>query len=83
MNVSLENSITTTNSHSASDERKQSPPAFLDLADSVRSPVSFVFVFPQRTLQQAARLGSNMPDMSAVSFSHDSQLPAGIHSFAV
>jgi hypothetical protein len=35
------------NTSSPSDERKQSPPAFLDLADS------------------AARLGSNMPDMSA------------------
>ncbi|KAG5715907.1 Pumilio domain-containing protein C6G9.14 [Termitomyces sp. T112] len=47
MNTSLENSITTNNHHPASGERKQSPPAFLDLADS------------------AARLGSNMPDMSA------------------
>lgn len=46
MNTSLENSISTDNVPS-SDQRKQSPPAFLDLADS------------------AARLGSNMPDMSA------------------
>ncbi|KAJ3879349.1 ARM repeat-containing protein [Lentinula edodes] len=37
----------TDNTSSPSDDRKQSPPAFLDLADS------------------AARLGSNMPDMSA------------------
>ncbi|KAJ3843525.1 ARM repeat-containing protein [Lentinula raphanica] len=37
----------TDNSTSPSDDRKHSPPAFLDLADS------------------AARLGSNMPDMSA------------------
>ncbi|KAF5377307.1 hypothetical protein D9615_006384 [Tricholomella constricta] len=47
MNTTLENSISTTNRHPASNDRKQSPPAFLDLADS------------------AARLGSNMPDMSA------------------
>ncbi|KAF9535778.1 armadillo-type protein [Crepidotus variabilis] len=37
----------TTDNHTTSDERKNSPPAFLDLADS------------------AARLGSNIPDMSA------------------
>ncbi|RDB28480.1 Pumilio domain-containing protein C6G9.14 [Hypsizygus marmoreus] len=43
----MDNSISTTNHRPASNERKQSPPAFLDLADS------------------AARLGSNMPDMSA------------------
>ncbi|KAF8060978.1 ARM repeat-containing protein [Lyophyllum atratum] len=47
MNTTLENSISTNNHHPSSNERKQSPPAFLDLADS------------------AARLGSNMPDMSA------------------
>ncbi|KAJ7151565.1 ARM repeat-containing protein [Mycena filopes] len=48
MNPALENSTNspTDNMHSP-DERKQSPPAFLDLADS------------------AARLGSNIPDMSA------------------
>uniref|UniRef100_A0A0W0FA96 Putative ARM repeat-containing protein n=1 Tax=Moniliophthora roreri TaxID=221103 RepID=A0A0W0FA96_MONRR len=48
MNPSLENSTSPIdNSTSPSDERKQSPPAFLDLADS------------------AARLGSNMSDISA------------------
>ncbi|KAF9456801.1 armadillo-type protein [Collybia nuda] len=47
MNTTVENSISNTNRRPSSDERKQSPPAFLDLADS------------------AARLGSNMPDMSA------------------
>ncbi|GLB36562.1 putative pumilio-family RNA binding repeat [Lyophyllum shimeji] len=47
MNTTLENTISTNNHHPASNDRKQSPPAFLDLADS------------------AARLGSNMPDMSA------------------
>lgn len=47
MNISSENSNISTDNISPSDERKQSPPAFLDLADS------------------AARLGSNMPDMSA------------------
>ncbi|KAL0576379.1 hypothetical protein V5O48_005600 [Marasmius crinis-equi] len=48
MSTSLEISISPTdNSSSPSDDRKQSPPAFLDLADS------------------AARLGSNMSDISA------------------
>ncbi|KAF9454952.1 pumilio-family RNA binding protein [Macrolepiota fuliginosa MF-IS2] len=47
MNNSLENISPATDNHTASDDRKKSPPAFLDLADS------------------AARLGSNMPDMSA------------------
>ncbi|KAF8167867.1 pumilio-family RNA binding protein [Crassisporium funariophilum] len=44
---SMENNISPTDNHPSSDGRKNSPPAFLDLADS------------------AARLGSNMPDMSA------------------
>ncbi|KAJ7275587.1 armadillo-type protein [Mycena haematopus] len=44
----LDNSInSSTHNNTSGEERKQSPPAFLDLADS------------------AARLGSNMPDMSA------------------
>uniref|UniRef100_A0A8H7Y5R9 PUM-HD domain-containing protein n=1 Tax=Psilocybe cubensis TaxID=181762 RepID=A0A8H7Y5R9_PSICU len=43
----MENTISPTDNHPSPDERKKSPPAFLDLADS------------------AARLGSNMPDMSA------------------
>ncbi|KAF9263107.1 ARM repeat-containing protein [Marasmius fiardii PR-910] len=48
MNNHMENTTSPTdNSSSPSDERKQSPPAFLDLADS------------------AARLGSNMSDISA------------------
>ncbi|KAF9072675.1 ARM repeat-containing protein [Rhodocollybia butyracea] len=48
MNITAQKPTSPTdNSPSPSDERKQSPPAFLDLADS------------------AARLGSNMPDMSA------------------
>ncbi|KAJ6573985.1 ARM repeat-containing protein [Mycena vulgaris] len=48
MNTALENSINSpTDNNPSAEERKQSPPAFLDLADS------------------AARLGSNMPDMSA------------------
>ncbi|KAJ7744571.1 hypothetical protein B0H14DRAFT_3514685 [Mycena olivaceomarginata] len=50
MNLVLENSISSpTDNNPPADERKQSPPAFLDLADS------------------AARLGSNLPDMSPVS----------------
>ncbi|KAJ7293868.1 ARM repeat-containing protein [Mycena rebaudengoi] len=48
MNPAMDNStISPTDNNSSADERKQSPPAFLDLADS------------------AARLGSNMSDMSA------------------
>ncbi|KAJ7630440.1 ARM repeat-containing protein [Roridomyces roridus] len=48
MNPAPENStISPTDNNPSAEERKQSPPAFLDLADS------------------AARLGSNMPDMSA------------------
>ncbi|KAF7367374.1 RNA-binding protein [Mycena sanguinolenta] len=48
MHPVLENSInSSTHNNASGEERKQSPPAFLDLADS------------------AARLGSNMPDMSA------------------
>jgi hypothetical protein len=43
----MEKSTSPTVNQSPSDERKQSPPAFLDLADS------------------AARLGTNMPDISA------------------
>ncbi|KAI0035236.1 armadillo-type protein [Vararia minispora EC-137] len=45
--ATVDPSISPTNQHPASDDRKQSPPAFLDLADS------------------AARLGTNMPDISA------------------
>ncbi|KAF8912896.1 ARM repeat-containing protein [Gymnopilus junonius] len=43
----MENTSSPTDNQPSSDERKKSPPAFLDLADST------------------ARLGSNMPDMSA------------------
>ncbi|KDR85232.1 hypothetical protein GALMADRAFT_233963 [Galerina marginata CBS 339.88] len=43
----MQNTTSPTDNQPSSDERKNSPPAFLDLADS------------------AARLGSNMPDMSA------------------
>ncbi|TFK30678.1 pumilio-family RNA binding protein [Coprinopsis marcescibilis] len=44
---SLEHTISPNDNTSSNEERKKSPPAFLDLADS------------------AARLGSNLPDMSA------------------
>ncbi|KAJ6569616.1 ARM repeat-containing protein [Mycena capillaripes] len=47
MNTALENSINSPTDNHPSAEEKQSPPAFLDLADS------------------AARLGTNIPDMSA------------------
>lgn len=44
MNTTMENSISTTNHRPSSDERKQSPPAFLDLADSVgRFKIAHVF----------------------------------------
>jgi len=64
-----ENTISPTDNHSPSDERKQSPPAFLDLADSVSglSSPSEVTVTENALPLKAARLGSNMPDMSAVS----------------
>ncbi|KAF8547755.1 ARM repeat-containing protein [Imleria badia] len=44
--------INSSTDNRASDGRKQSPPAFLDLADSIHP-------------HQAARLGTNMPDISA------------------
>ncbi|EPQ61118.1 ARM repeat-containing protein [Gloeophyllum trabeum ATCC 11539] len=47
MNTTLEPSTSPTDNRPPSEQRKQSPPAFLDLADS------------------AARLGTNMPDISA------------------
>ncbi|KZT22110.1 ARM repeat-containing protein [Neolentinus lepideus HHB14362 ss-1] len=47
MNITLEAPTSPTDNRPSSDQRKQSPPAFLDLADS------------------AARLGTNMPDISA------------------
>lgn len=49
-----------------SDGRKQSPPAFLDLADSVCMSLANNHA-KKVTLFQAARLGTNMPDISAVS----------------
>ena len=70
MNVPTDHSVSPTDSRT-SDERKQSPPAFLDLADSVghfgpkvHYPSDTSPVFP---LAQAARLGTNMPDISEVS----------------
>jgi hypothetical protein len=67
MNPAMENS-SSTNHHPATQERKQSPPAFLDLADSVscsllRSPRQDI----HDVYAKAARLGSNMPDLTAVS----------------
>ena len=61
----MENTISPTDNHPSSDERKKSPPAFLDLADSVsRLPSGWHSTLTR--LYKAARLGSNMPDMSAV-----------------
>ncbi len=54
--------------NNTSDERKTTPPAFLDLADSVST--GFLSRHRQHYLTlslKAARLGSNLPDMSAVS----------------
>jgi hypothetical protein len=64
----MEPSKSPTNSRpSPDDKRKQSPPAFLDLADSVSLKVSLLSVlFAHFCFRQAARLGTNMPDMSAV-----------------
>ena len=61
----MENTISPTDNHASSDERKKSPPAFLDLADSV-SHHSSGWHSTLTRLFKAARLGSNMPDMSAV-----------------
>jgi hypothetical protein len=50
-------------------QRKQSFPAFLDLADSVRSnPSLFPFLLHADLFSfiKAARLGTHMPNMSAV-----------------
>jgi hypothetical protein len=69
MNNPLENSTPSTDNRLSSDERKQSPPAFLDLADSVRSNSSlFPFLLHADLFSffKAARLGTNMPDMPAV-----------------
>lgn len=62
----MENTISPTDNHPSSDERKKSPPAFLDLADSVsrRRPSGRHSTLTR--FFKAARLGSNMPDMSAV-----------------
>ena len=51
--------------HYTQDDRT-SPPAFLDLADSV-SCVSSLFSAWLNSPRKAARLGTNMPDISAVS----------------
>ena len=82
MSTTIEHSASSVDNRSA-DERKQSPPAFLDLADSVRTnrvffPFSFYFdlqsnltLLPRFAFHfhfQAARLGTNMPDISAVRF---------------
>lgn len=70
MNLVLENSLSSpTDNNPPADERKQSPPAFLDLADSVRHLFlrNLLAVVANHIPWQAARLGSNLPDMSAVS----------------
>ena len=48
MNI-MENtlSLSPTDNHSSTEERKQSPPAFLDLADSVIYFSMFFYLFPQ------------------------------------
>jgi len=68
MAASLQPSTSPTDTHPTSDEPKQSPPAFLDLADSVCELTcnQLVGCFLTRILQ-TARLGSNMPELSAVS----------------
>lgn len=68
----MDNSISPDN-RTSSDDRKQSPPAFLDLADSVRLfPFCGIsLVLKSSSYVQAARLGTNMPELSAVSFDLD------------
>ena len=60
-------STSPTDNRPPTDDRKQSPPAFLDLADSVRLHVARAFDDADLIQPQAARLGTNMPDISAVS----------------
>jgi len=63
----MDASISPTISHPTDDKRKQSPPAFLDLADSVRVLVLISPHFPISTvIKQAGRLGSNMTEVTAV-----------------
>ncbi|KAJ3525318.1 hypothetical protein NM688_g8419 [Phlebia brevispora] len=67
MSTTLE--TTTTNNRQSSDERKQSPPAFLDLADSVSPLAPLVhLLLPDHTLihPQAARYGNNPAELSSV-----------------
>ena len=63
----MDASSSPTISHPIDDKRKQSPPAFLDLADSVRV---LVLISPHFTtsmmIKQAGRLGSNMIEATAV-----------------
>ena len=60
-------STSPTDNRSPTDDRKQSPPAFLDLADSVRRYMLLYARCNADLIQpQAARLGTNMPDISAV-----------------
>ncbi len=65
MSTTLES--TTTNNRQPSVERKQSPPAFLDLADSVSSMQMYGFSGSWIEHFQAARYGNNMSDVSVVS----------------
>lgn len=64
MNTISEN-ITITDNRPPSTDLKQSPPAFLDLADSV-SPLHHLPLPYSHLSVQAARRGTNLPDMSAV-----------------
>ena len=64
MNTISEN-ITITDNRPPSTDLKQSPPAFLDLADSV-SPLHHVPIPHSHLSVKGARRGTNLPDMSAV-----------------
>lgn len=70
MSTTLDASTSPAETRQSHDERIQSPPAFLDLADSVRPYILHPFsssVTPNRfAFIQAARLGGNMQDVTAV-----------------
>ena len=83
MSTTLDASTSPTDTRQSNGERIQSPPAFLDLADSVRAssfPIPFLPCILNAFLAlQAARLGGNMTDLTAVGvFTH----PAGSRVFS-
>ena len=62
----MDASTSPTISHPIDDKRKQSPPAFLDLADSVRARELITALNRLNDDLQAGRLGSNVSEVTAV-----------------